>query len=182
MTAILILVGIVVVITGAIVLVTVPVKHAEAVARDFPWRRRVHIGTRVWVTKKSKRQPKPSIDIRNVKVQKPDNPDKLHYTYEARVWRNMRSVPASGRSQETVRDPQYTLRTDEEVRRRSESYEANFVSEEGRRYSAKVRFPQWKLLEEGTKYRLGRNTFGRVRTIKAPKPAKPADNPQRPGR
>jgi hypothetical protein len=179
MTAILILVGIVVVIIGTIVLVTVPVKHVEAVARDFPWRRSVRIGTRMWVKKKSKRQPKTSIDIRNVKVQNADDPDKLHYTYEERVWRNMRSVPVSGWSQATVRDPKYTLVRDEEVRGRSELYEAKFVSEEGRHYSAKIRFAQWKLLKEGAKYQLGRNTFGRVRTIK---PAKSAINQRPSGR
>lgn len=176
MTAILILGGIVVVIISTIVLVTVPVKHAEAVARDFRWRRSMRIGTRVWVKKKSKRQPKPSIDIRNAKVQNADDPDKLRYTYEERVWRNMRSFTVSGLSQETVRDPEYILGRDEEVRGRSELYEATFVSEKGRRYAAKVQFAQWKLLRKGAKYQLGRNTFGRVRTIK---PARHAAN-QRP--
>jgi len=83
----------------------------------------------------------------------------------------MRSVSVSGRSQETVRDPQYILRGDEEVRRRSESYQAEFVSDEGRHYSAKVRFARWRLLNKGASYRLGRSTFGRVRTIQPAKPA-----------
>jgi hypothetical protein len=173
MTAILILVGVVVVIIGTIGLVTVPVKHVDAVARGFPWRRSVRIGMRVWVKKKSKRQPKASIDIRNVKVQNANDPNKIRYTYEKRVWRNMRSATASGLSQATVRDPQYTLGRDEEVRGRSKSYEAKFVSKDGRRYSAKIQFTQWKALKEGAKYELGRNMFGRVRTIR---PAKHAIN------
>jgi hypothetical protein len=179
MTVILILVGIVVVIIGTIVLVTMPVRRAEAVARDFRWRRSVRIGTRVWVKKRSKRQPKPSIDIRNVKVQNADEPNKLRYTYEERVWRNIRSFTRSGLSQETVRDPEYVLGRDEEVRGRSELYEATFVSEKGRRYAAKVRFAQWKFLKKGAKYQLGRNTFGRVRTIK---PARHAVNQRPPER
>lgn len=131
MTAILILVGIAVAIVGTIVLVTVPFKHVEAVARDFSWRRSVHIGQRVWVQKRSKRQPRKSIDARNVEAHNADDPNKLHYTYEKRVWRDMRTVPAAGLSQATVRDPQYILAKDEEVRRTSESYEARFVSEMG---------------------------------------------------
>jgi len=82
MTAILILVGIVVVVIGTVVLVMVPVRHAEAVARAFPWSRSVRIGRRAWVKQKSRRQPKPSVDIRNVKVQNADDPDKIHYIYE----------------------------------------------------------------------------------------------------
>lgn len=167
MTAILI--GIVVVIIAVIVLVTVPVKHAEAVARDFSWRRIVHIGRRVWVKKKSKRKPKPSVDIRNVEVQHPEDPRKLYYSYEERVWRNMRSIPASGRREEPARDPPYTLGSDEEVRRRTDSYKARFLSEDGRHYSAQVRFAKWKLLKEGTRYRLGSNTFGHIRTVKPAK-------------
>lgn len=171
MTAILILIGIVVVIIAVIALVTVPVKHVEAVARGFSWRRIVHIGRRVWVKKKSKRQPKPSADIQNVEVQHPDDPGKLYYIYEERVWRNMRSVPASGRREEPVRDPQYTLGRDEEVRRKTDSYEARFHSEDGTRYSAQIRFAQWKSLKEGTRYRLGSNTFGDIRTVKPAKSA-----------
>lgn len=166
MTAILILIGIGVVIIAVIVMVTVPVKHVEAVARDFSWRRMVHIGRHVWVKKKSKRQPKPSADIQNVKVQYPDDPGKLCYLYEQRVWRNMRSVPASGRREEPVRDPRYTLGRDEEVRNRTDSYKAAFLSEDGTRYSAQVRFTQWKALRKGTRYRLGSNAFGRIRTVK----------------
>ena len=143
---IIILAGIVVVVIGTIVLITVPVRHVEAVARDFTWRRRVDIGTRVWVKRKSKRQPKSSPDIRNVETRNADDPDKLHYTYEERVWRNMRSVLASGRGQANVRDPVYVLGRDEEVRGRSKSYEAKFVSKDGRRYSAKIQFTQWKVL------------------------------------
>ncbi len=177
--AIIILAGIVVVVIGTIVLITVPVRHVEAVARDFTWRRRVDIGTRVWVKRKSKRQPKSSADIRNVETRNADDPDKLHYTYEERVWRNMRSVPASGRGQVTVRDPVYVLGRDEEVRRRSKSYQARFVSEDGSSYSAKVRFERWKLLKDGAKYQLGRNTFGHVRTIKPARPAVDRRPPER---
>lgn len=171
MTAIFILAGIAVVIIGTIVLVTVPVTHAEVVARGFPWRKSVHIGARVWVKKKSKRRPKPSADVRSVEVHNADDPKKIRYTYEQRLWRDMRSVHASGRGQENVRDPEYTLAGNEEVRRRTELYEAEFVSGEGGRYCAKVRVAQWRLLTEGAKYRLGRNSFGYVRTIKPAKPA-----------
>jgi hypothetical protein len=169
--AILILVGIAVVIIGTILLATVPVRHVEAVARDFPWRTSVRIGTRVWVRKKSKRRTEPSVDIRNVEVQNADDPDKLRYTYEKRAWRNVRSVSVSGRSQETVREPEYTSGRDEEVRGRSPLYKATFVAEEGGFYSAQVRSARWKLLREGAKYQLGRNTFCRVRTIKPATPA-----------
>jgi hypothetical protein len=151
-------------------LFTVPVKHVEAVARDFSWRRSVDIGKRVWITKKSKRPPRTS-DVRYVQAHNADDPKKLYYTYEKRVWRDMRTVPCSGRSLETVRDPEYTLGKDEEVRRRNEWYHAKFVSETGTPYLTKVRFARWKSLQRGTKYRLGRNTFGGVRTIKPAKAA-----------
>jgi hypothetical protein len=171
MPATLILVGIVIVVIATIVLVAVPVKHVEAVAREFYWRRIVHIGRRVWVKRKSKRQPKPSVDIRNVAAQNADDPSKLHYTYEERVWRNMRTAPATGRRQTPLRDPLYTLGRDEEVRGTTDSYEARFVSAEGRRYRAKVRLAQWNQLKGGAKYRLGKNALGHVRTVKPPRPA-----------
>jgi hypothetical protein len=103
----------------------------------------------------------------------------LYYTYEERVWRNMRSVPASGRREQPVRDPQYTLGRDEEVRKKTDSYKATFLSEDGTRHSAQVRLAQWKLLMEGTKYRLGSNTFGRIRTVKPAKPAVGQRPPER---
>jgi hypothetical protein len=171
MTAILILVGIAVVIIAAIILVTVPVKHVAAVARDFSWRRSVDIGKRVWITKKSKQRPRTSADVQNVEVHNADDPKKLYYTYEKRVWRDMRTAPRMGWSQATVQDPEYTLAKDEQVRRRSEWYQTKFVSETGTPYLAKVRFERWKLLRKGTNYQLGRNTFGGVRTIKAAKAA-----------
>jgi hypothetical protein len=178
-TIILIPVGIVVVILGTIVLVTLPVRQVEAVARGFTWRRSARIGVRVWVRKKSKRQPRTANEIRNVKIRNADRPNKLRYTYQERVWRYSRSVSESGSSQETVRDPQYTLRMNEEVRGKSESYEARFVSDEGENYSAKIPFAQWKSLKSDAKYQLGRNTFGRVRTIK---PARLAVNQRPPER
>lgn len=170
MTAILVLIGIGVVIVAAIVLVAVPVKHADGVAKDFYWRRSVHIGTRAWVMRKSKRRPRSSADVRNVEVHNADEADKLHHTYEQRVWRNMRTVPTSGHGQESVRDPLYTLGKDEAVRRSSALYQATFVSETGTRYDAKVKFARWKSLTKGKNYRLGRNTFGRVRTITPGRP------------
>lgn len=173
MTATLIFIGVATAIVVVIALITVPVTHVEGVSSSFYWRRIVHIGRRVWIQKKSKRKPGSSADIRNVEVRNADDPDNLHYTYEKRVWRNMRTVPVTGRKQETVRNPAYTLGRDEQVRRKTESYEAAFVSEEGARYSAKVRFAQWKSLNEGATYRLGRNVFGKVRTVS---PAKRAVN------
>jgi hypothetical protein len=170
MTAVLILVGIVVVTISTIILVAVPVRYMEAVAKDFRWRRSVQIGTRVWVNKRGKRQPKTSSDIRNVTVLNAGGAGNPRYTYEKRVWRNMRSVSISGRGQATVREPSYTLGRSEEVRSRHDSYEARFVSEEGGHYSAKIQFARWKLLKANARYRLGRNTFGRVRTIKPAKP------------
>jgi len=50
-TIILILVGIVIVINRHDVLVTLPVRQVEAVARGFTWRRSARIGMRVWVRK-----------------------------------------------------------------------------------------------------------------------------------
>ena len=154
---------------AAIVLVTVPVRHEEAVTREFHWRRSVDIGKRVWVTKKSRRRPRTTADVRNVAAHNADDPKKLYHTYEKRVWKDMHTVPRAGRGHETVQDPAYTLAMDEQVRRRNELYKAKFVSEIGTPYWAKVRFARWKMLEEGTKYRLGRNTFGGVRTIKPAK-------------
>lgn len=182
MTAILILILIAVVIVTAIVLFTMPFRHMEAVAREFRWRRSVDIGKRVWITKKSKGRPRTSADVRNVEPHNADDPKKLYYTYEKRVWRDMRTVPRAGWSQETVADPEYVLGKDEQVRRKSEWYQAKFVSEIGTPYLAKVRFERWKSLRNGTTYRLGRNTFGNVRTVKparatASKP--PAERGQR---
>jgi hypothetical protein len=59
---ILILDRIVVVVIGTIVLVAVPVRHVEAVARDLPWRRSVDIGTRVWVRHRYTRVGKERIE------------------------------------------------------------------------------------------------------------------------
>ena len=176
MTAILVLVGIAVVAVGATVLIAIPFRHVEATAKSFPWHRSVRIGQRVWIRKKSKRQPRSSPDIRNVKALNANDPDKIRYTYEKRVWRNMRNVPASGSGHATVEDPHYTLGRDEQVRSRSESYEARFATEEGVRYSAKIRFTRWKTLQQDRRYRLGRNVFGRVRTVKPVPIERPAEN------
>jgi hypothetical protein len=178
MTAILILIGVGVVIIAVIVLVTVPVTHVEAVARGLTWRRSVRIGTRVWVKRRSRRKPRTLNEVQSVKIQNPDDPKKLRYTYEERIWRYTRSVSASGSSQETVHDPEYTLAGNEEARGKRESYEADFISEQGYRYSAKIRFTQWKSLKAGAPYRLGRNTFGRVRTVGPARPAPKTRSPE----
>lgn len=122
MTAIFILAGVAAVIIAVIVLITVPVRHVEAVARSFTWRRSVRIGTRVWVKRRSRRPPRTANQIRNLKTHKPTTPKKLRYTYEERVWRHTRIVSDSGSGQETVRDPRYTLMGNEEVGGKPESY------------------------------------------------------------
>lgn len=100
-----------------------------------------------------------------MEVQNVGDAARRRYTYEKRVWRKTRIVPESGFSQDNVRWPSYVLGKNEEVRGRSESYKAAFASAGARRYTAKVRFDEWKSLRKGTKYRLGRNVFGRVRTV-----------------
>jgi len=178
MAAIFILAGVAAVIVAVIVLVTVPVRHVEAVARSFTWRRSVRIGTRVWVKRRSRRQPRTANEVRNLKAHNADNPKKLRYTYEERVWRHTRTVSDSGSGQETVRDPRYTLTGNEEVRGKPESYEARFLSEQDGSYTARIPFARWQALQAGVTYRLGCNAFGRVRTVKrvasAPRPGTPA--------
>jgi hypothetical protein len=90
MTAVLVLIGIVVVIIAAIVLLAVPVRHAEAVANGFSWRWSTRVGTRVWASKKSKR--KPFGEVRNVRLHNAGDADNRYYTYEKLGWRNKRHV------------------------------------------------------------------------------------------
>lgn len=87
-----------------------------------------------------------------MEIQNADGLGKPRYTYEKRVWGDARSVPVSDRGQATVRDPVSTLGRDEKVRRTSTLYEARFVSEKGRHYSAKVR------LNDGSRLRKARIT------------------------
>lgn len=164
MTAVLVLIGIVVVIIAAIVLLAVPVRHAEAVANGFSWRWSVRVGTRVWASKKSKR--KPFGEVRYVQVHNAGDADNRYHTYEKRVWRNKRRVKDSGQSQASLRMPSYVLRGEEQIRGTRERYKVAFASEEGRRYTAKVHLGQWRSLQKGMTYRLGRNVFGSVRTVK----------------
>jgi hypothetical protein len=172
--AILVLVGVIVVVIAAIVLFAAPVRHAEAAVTGFSWRWRVRIGTRVWEQRKSKRMPSRG-EIRGVQIQHADDPDKRHYTYEQRVWRKMRSPEVSGGRQDTVQRPVYQLRMNEEVRDERQWYKATFTSEAGRRYTARLPVHQWKSLTKGSTYRLGRNTFGAVRTVKPKRPVGPAN-------
>jgi len=162
---ILVLVGIVVVVIVAIAGFTVPARHAEAVANEFSWQRTIRIAARVWVEKKSKR--KPPGEVRNVEVHNAEDADNRYYTYEKREWRNERRVKRTGRTQADVQWPPYELGMDEQVRSRREWYKATFASEEGKRYTAKVRFLRWTALEKGVKYRLGRSAFGSVRAGRA---------------
>ena len=76
MAAIFILAGVAAVIVVVIVLVAVPVRHVEAVAASFTWRRSVRIGTRVWVKRRSRRKPRTSNEVRNLVVQNADDPRK----------------------------------------------------------------------------------------------------------
>jgi hypothetical protein len=178
MTAILILAGVAVVIVATVVLVAVPVRHVEAVAESFTWRRSVRIGTRVWVKKRSRRKPRTSNETRNLVVQNADDPKKVRYLYEERVWRYTRTASASGSDQETVHDPQYTLIANQEARGKQASYQARFFSERDGHYTARVRFAYWKSLRAGATYRLGRNAFGRVRTVKPARSAAGQRTPQ----
>lgn len=113
MTAVLVLTGIVVVIIAAIVLLAVPVRHAEAVANGFSWHWSVRVGTRVWVGKMSKR---PSGKVRYVHIHTTGDGGKRYYTYEKRVWRNKRRVKDSGQSQASLRMPSSVLRGEEQIR------------------------------------------------------------------
>jgi hypothetical protein len=170
MKAILILIDIVVVSAGLTLLVRVPVRYVEAVAKDFPWLRTAALATPKWVTKESDRRPAPSPDIRNVRakpVKKGDDPDRVRYTYERRRWRKKHRVPASGHSHADLREPQFVLRPNEVHRKEkdTEKYEVRFVSADNRRYSKKLPVGHWRTLENDARYQLGRNVFGRVRTI-----------------
>ena len=177
--AILILISIVALIIATIVLVTVPVRHVDAVASGFYWQRTAYLATAVWIRKKTKQEPRPSAGIRNVEVQFPEDPEKRRYTYEKRVWRRRRSSPASGSDQRNVHDPHYTLARNEEKIRESELYRASFVADTGVRYSASLSYAKWRMLRKGQNYRLGRNSFGQVRTVKPASPRRPADSRQR---
>lgn len=164
MTAVLVLTGIVVVIIAAIVLLAVPVRHAEAVANGFSWHWSVRVGTRVWVGGKSKRAP--SGQVRYLEIHTAGDGGNRYYTYEKRVWRNKRRVKDSGQSQVSLRMPGHVLRGEEQIRGGREWYKVAFASEEGRSYTAKVHLGKWRSLQKGVTYRLGRNVFGSVRTVK----------------
>jgi hypothetical protein len=167
MTAIFILAGIVVVVVAAIVAVTVPVRRADVAVSEFSWSRTLLIGTRVWVRRRSKRRPSSSAGtIRNVEERKGADPSRRHYTYEEQVWRKMRRVPGSGRSQGDVRWPPHVLGKDEQIRKKKQSYKVTFTSDAGRRHVKKMRhIGPWQSLQKGARYELGRNAFGAVRTI-----------------
>jgi hypothetical protein len=114
MTAVLVLTGIVVVIIAAIVLLVVPVRHAEAVANGFSWHWSVRVGTRVWVGKISRRNP--SGRVRYLQVYSAGGTGKRRYVYEKLVWRNKRRVKDSGQSQASLRMPGHVLRGEEQIR------------------------------------------------------------------
>ena len=164
MTTVLILIGTVVVIIAAIVLLAVPVRHAEAAANGFSWRWIVRVGTRVWVSKKSKR--KPFGEVRYMQVHNAGDAGNRYYTYEKRVWRNKRRAKGSGQSHASLRMPGCVLRGEEQIRGTRERNKVAFASEEGKRYTAKVSLGKWRSLQKGVTYRLGRNVFGSVRTVK----------------
>jgi hypothetical protein len=164
MTAVLVLTGIVVVIIAAIVLLAVPVRHAEAVANGFSWHWSVRVSTRVWVGKSSRRPP--SGKVRYVQIYIAGGTGKRRYVYEKLVWRNRRRVKDSGQSRASLRMPGSVLRGEEQIRGGREWYKVAFASEEGRRYTAKVQLGKWRSLQKGMTYRLGRNVFGSVRTVK----------------
>jgi hypothetical protein len=164
MMAVLVLTGLVVVIIAAIVLLAVPVRHAEAVANGFSWHWSVRVGTRVWVGKTSMRAP--SGKIRYLQVYSAGGTGKRHYSYEKLVWRNKRRVKDSGQSQASLRMPGDVLRGEEQIRGGREWYKVAFALQEDRRYTARVHLGKWRSLQKGVTYRLGRNVFGSVRTVK----------------
>jgi hypothetical protein len=172
--AVLVLIVVGVVIIGVIVMVTVPVQHLEAVATGFFWRRTVRIATAVWLQKTAKRKPARSAGIRNVRLRVNEDPDQQYYTFEKRVWRNPRVATASGDRQADVHDPTYTLLPNEQKRGTTSVYRATFTSLEHTDYTTDVRLRKWKTLQRGKNYRLGRNLFGGIRTVKlagsSPKP------------
>ncbi|MBV9795293.1 MAG: hypothetical protein JO016_15290 [Actinobacteria bacterium] len=157
---------------AAIVLYTLPVRHTEAQAKRFQWSRIVQISTRSWVKKKSKQEP--SGEIRNLVIKHANEPEQRSYRYEEAKWHKSRKPTKSGYGQSNLEWPAYTLRKDEKVHWRREVYQATFAAEAGRHYTKTLGFERWQTLRTDQRYRLGRNVFGRVRTIRpAPPPATP---------
>ena len=163
--AVIFLISVVVAVIAVIVLVIAPVRHTEAVARRFYWSRVVQPCSRRWVKRRSKK--KPTGEVRHLVVKNANDPERRRYVYEEAVWRNTQRLEKSGYSQDNVQWPMFSPRPDEKVRRRRAVYKATFTAEAGHSCTAKIRFERWQALRQDQRYRLGRNAFGRVRSIQA---------------
>jgi hypothetical protein len=164
---ILVLVGIAVLVVGITALVNIPVKHVEVVLSDLYWRRSKHVGTSHWEKRESPR--KPHGEIRNVVNLHAGDPEKKPlWAYEEGVWEGLRWIHADGHDQQYLSWPDSEIRDGEEVKSKKELYRADFFATGAGRYAKTLHQRRWTTLRKDTKYRLGLNTFGKVRTVTPP--------------
>jgi hypothetical protein len=153
--AILVLVCIAVLVIGITALVTIPVKHAEAVLVDLYWKR-------------SPRKPH-GVDVRNVvHLNAGDQEKKPLWSYDERRWERLHSIHADGHDQHYPHWPDDKIKEGEDTKSKKQLYQAKFLATGGGRHTRTLRRRRWERLRKGNKYRLGLNTFGRVATIKPP--------------
>ncbi|MBP7842782.1 hypothetical protein KA017_02140 [Candidatus Woesebacteria bacterium] len=86
------------------------------------------------------------------------------YTYEIEKWVNARTEKSSGASHE-VYWPEYNIGSNERVGVKTESYNVQFVDEEGETYSETLSYDEWMTFERGATYQAEVNAFGQIMEI-----------------
>jgi hypothetical protein len=168
--AILVLVCVAVLVIGIAALVTIPVKHAEAVLARLYWKWSMQVGSSHWEKRESPRKPRG--DVRNrVNINAADLGKKPLWAYEERVWERLHWIYAYGHDQHYPYWPDDKIKEGEQVKSRSELYQATFSADGAGRYIKNLSRRRWQGLQKDAEYRLGLNMFGGVRTVKPLRPA-----------
>jgi hypothetical protein len=168
--AILVLVCVAVLVIGITALVTIPVKHVQAVLAGLYWKWSMQVGRSHWEERESPRKPRGEVRNR-VNRNAADPGKKPLWAYEERVWEGLRGIHADGDDQLHPHWPDDKIREGEQVKSRSQLYQATFSADGARRYVKRLSRRRWQKLQKDTEYWLGLNTFGGVRTVRPPRPA-----------
>jgi hypothetical protein len=168
--AIFVLVCVAVLVIGIAALVTIPVKHAEAVLADFYWKRSMQVGRPHWEKRESPRKPRGNVRNR-VNINAADPGNKPLWAYEERVWERLHWIHAYGHDQHYPHWPDDKIKEGEQFKSRRELYQATFTADGAGRYIKNLSQRRWQRLQKDAEYRLGLNVFGGVRTIKPLRPA-----------
>jgi hypothetical protein len=165
--AILVLVCIAVLVIGITALVTIPVRHAEAVLNDLYWKWSMEVGIPRWDKRTS--PTKPRGEVQNVvNLNAADRQGKPLWSYDQRVWERVRVIHADGHDQNYPHWPDDKIREGEDTKSKKQLYRATFQATGARRHSKRLSRRRWERLRKGNRYQLGLNAFGGVRTVKPP--------------